>query len=206
MVVNLLVLALIGFGVYSIYDYFWGGQEDTYNIEDTPLHVEKVRSIAEISTISYRDEVVEDSIEYYKSTSEQLSGNALKMTDPDFWKYGIRASGIKRRLTIIVRGEVRYGFDLTKKHIDIRHNADSIWVTVPQPSLLDVLVVPSETEIFQENGDWSDAARRKMEKAAIAQLRKNAEHLNLAEKSKKQLSTLLSNIIPDKRTLIIDYK
>ena len=69
------MLALIGFGVYSIYDYFWGGQEDTYAIEDTPLHVEKVRSIAEISTISYRDEVVEDSIEYYKSTSEQLSGN-----------------------------------------------------------------------------------------------------------------------------------
>ncbi len=203
---NLLILALIGVGIYAIYSYFRGDGEADYAIENTPLKIEMVRSIAEISTISYSDEVVEDSVEFYSSATEQLSGNALKMMDPDFWKYGVRASTIKRRLTLIVRGEVRYGFNLTDRHIGIRHNPDTVWVTVPEPTILDVLVVPSETEVFQENGDWSDNARRRLEKSAIAQLKNNARKLDLAEKAKKQLSTLLATIIPDKRTLIIDYK
>lgn len=203
---NLIVLALVGVGCYAIYNYFFSGADEDYQIEDTPLRVEMVRSIAEISTVSYKDEVVQDSVEFYQSSSEQLSGNAMKLTDPDFWKYGVRASAIKRRLTIIVRGEVRYGFDLTKDKIKIQHNADTIWVTVPPPKILDVLVTPSETEIFQENGDWSDHAVRRLETSAVVQLKRNAEQLDLASKSKHQLSTLLQSILPDQRKLILYYK
>lgn len=202
---NIIALILIGIIVYAVYDFFKGDNSSEYSIEDTPLHVEMVRSIAEISTISYKDEVVEDSIEYYNGTAEQVSGNVLKMADLDYWKYGVRASNIKRRLTIIVKGEVRFGFDFTKKGIDIQHNKDTIWINLPKPKLLDVLVVPSATEIFQENGEWGDGARKNLEKQAISQLKKNAKTLDLAKKSMVQMEKLLRNISPKDRVLLIYF-
>jgi len=202
---NLLFLLLAGVGIYAVYIYFWGGDEKGYGIDETPLHVEMVRSIAEISTISYKDEVVEDSVEFYTSTTDQLSGNVLKMTDLDFWKYGVRASNIKRRLTLIIKGEVRYGFDFKQRPIDVQFNSDTIWLNLPKPKILDVLVVPTATEVFQENGDWHDSARRAMEKKAIQQLKKNSEALNLNEKATKQMEKLLRNIVPKDRVLLIYF-
>lgn len=205
LVKNILVLAVIGLCVFAVYDYFWRQDSAGYAIDDTPLKVEMVRSIAEISTISYKDEVVEDSIEYFDNTMDQVSGNILKMGDLDYWKYGIRSSNIDRRLTLILKGEVRYGFDLTDHQIDIQHNKDTIWLNLPKPRILDVIVVPSATIIFQENGNWSDKARITMEKKAIAQLRNNAEQLDLKKKSITQMDKLLRKIVPKDRVLLIYF-
>jgi len=205
LVKNLLALAVIGLCIFAVYDYFWRDDSSDFAIENTPLKVEMVRSIAEISTISYKDEVVEDTIVYYKSTSEQVSGNILKMGDLDYWKYGIRSSNIDKRLTLIVKGEVRYGFDLSKHPIDIQHNKDTIWLNIPKPRILDVIVVPSATEIFQENGDWNDKARVTLEKKAIAQLKANAEKLNLLKKTTSQMEKLLRSIVPKDRVLLIYF-
>lgn len=205
LVKNILALAVIGICIFAVYDYFWRQDSSEYAIDDTPLKVEMVRSIAEISTISYKDEVVEDSIEYFKNSTDQISGNILKLGDLDYWKYGVRASNISRRLTLIVKGEVRYGFDLTKHQIDIQHNADTIWLNMPKPKILDVIVVPSATTIFQENGDWSDQARIKMEKKAISQLILNAEKLNLQKKTISQMDKLLRKIVPKDRVLLIYF-
>lgn len=201
------IAALILFGIigYAVYDFFKDDSEADYAIENTPLRVEMVRTIAEISTISYKDEVVEDTIEFYKGTSEIVSGNLYKMTDLDYWKYGVRASNIKRRLTLIIQGEVRYGFDLTKNAIDIQHNKDTIWVNMPKPKILDVLIVPSATEIFQENGDWGDHATRTLEKRAIENLKTSAEKLELDKKAMKQMEKLLSSIIPSDSKLLIYF-
>ncbi len=202
---NILVIAVIGLCIFAVYDYFWRQESSGYSIDNTPLRVEMVRSIAEISTISYKDEVVEDSIVYYDNTSDQISGNILKMGDLEYWKYGIRSSNIDRRLTLIVKGEVRYGFDLTKKQIDVQHNADTIWINMPKPKILDILVFPSATVIFQENGQWTDNARISLEKKAIAQLRQNAEKLDLHKKATVQMEKLLRKITPKDRVLLIYF-
>lgn len=203
---NLVVLALIGVGVYSIYRFFIVEETPEYTIENTPIKVELVRSIAEIATVSYKDEVVRDTIEFYKTAGEQFQGNVEKIADLDFWKYGLRASNIKRRLTLIVRGEVRYGFNLTDKKIKISHNSDTIWINMPKPEILDVLVVPSKTEVFQENGDWKDYERKKLEKGAIKELENSANALNLNEKAENQMKTLLRALIPDEKKLIIYFE
>ena len=202
---NIAALILIGIIGYAVYDFFKSGSEESYSIEDTPLQVEMVRSIAEISTISYKDEIVQDTIEYYKGTGEILTGNLSKMADLDYWKYGVRASNVKRRLTLIIRGEVKYGFDLTKNPIDIQHNKDTIWVNLPKPQILDVLIVPSATEVFQENGEWEDKATRTLEKKAIQNLRSSAKKLELDKKAMKQMEKLLRSIMPKGRTLLIYF-
>lgn len=202
---NILILACtIALGIF-LYSYFFGDKEERFSIENTPLHIERIRTIAEISTISYKDEVVVDSVEYYSEINEQVAGNLQKLTNIDQWKYGVTSSSIKRRLTLIVKGEVRFGFDLTDKNLDIQHNEDTIWINLPKPKIIDVLVVPSQTEVYLENGIWNDSARRTLEKRATKLLKWNALKLGLEEKATKQMDKLLRTIIPKNRTTLIYF-
>lgn len=202
---NLVILVLLIAGAYLIYNYF-NSKEDRFELLNSPIKIEQIRSIAEISTVSYKDEVVEDSVEFYTSISDKVSSNLLKMTDLDYWKYGIRQSNIKRRLTLIIQGEVLIGFDLKENPIQVDNNNDSIFIILPSAKVLDVLVSPSKTEIFQENGEWKDFERKKLEKRAIAQLKLNALELDLIEKANANMERLMTQLIPDNRTLIIAFR
>jgi hypothetical protein len=189
---------------YFLYHYFTKTESD-FGIDDTPLKVEMIRAIAEISTVSYKDEVVQDSVEYYETEKEQISGNFYKLSDPEFWKYGLRASNIKRRLTLIVKGEVRVGFNFKNNKIDIAQNEDTIWFNLPKAKILDVLISPSGTEVFLENGAWSDGARRSLENKAIDQLKRNAEELKLKEKARESMDRLLRKLIPNEKVVLIYF-
>ena len=73
-------------------------EDGEWELENHPLRVENIRKIAELSTVSYSDEVVTDSIEYYNDMSEQLSGNISKLSDLENWKYAVRGSAVKRQI------------------------------------------------------------------------------------------------------------
>lgn len=204
---NLIGIVVLIFLFFLAYRFFQGSsKENTWEIDNTPLHVESIKTIAEISVISYQDEVVVDSIEYYKDVSDQLSGNLQKIADPDQWKYGIVASNIKRRLTLIVKGDVRFGMDLTKGKYTVNQNDDTLWFTLPKPEILDVLISPSSTVVFQENGKWEDRARIQMENKAKLNLRRNAENLNLFDKTEENIRNLFESIIHTEKKIIIKFE
>lgn len=204
---NLVALALISFLVFLVVRFFQSSSKSKeWEIEDTPMHVESIKTIAEISVVSYKDEVVVDSIEYYKDVSEKLSGNIQKIADLDQWKYGIAASNIKRRLTLIVKGEVRYGMDLSNGNYKVSQNDDTIWFNLPKPKILDVIVSPSSTEVFQENGYWSDNARIQLENMAKNKLRLNAENLKLYTKTEENIRDLFEKIIYTDKKIIIYFE
>lgn len=197
---NLLVVALIGGGVYLIYHFFFQDKpEEELRIDDTPIHIESVRSIAEISVVNYKDEVVMDSVIRHRGNSTWSWLDSRKMVD----KY--LNSNIKRRLTIIVRGEVRFGVDLSESNFKVRQNEDSIFIELPKPKVLDVVVSPSRTEVFQEQGKWSDRERKTLEVKAKAKLVKNAESLNLNEKTEKNIRRLMNQMIRTDKKVIISF-
>lgn len=204
---NLAALALLSFLVFLVVRFFQGSSKSKeWEIEDTPMHVESIKTIAEISVVSYKDEVVVDSIEYYKDVSEKLSGNIQKIADLDQWKYGIAASNIKRRLTLIVKGEVRYGMDLSNGNYKVSQNDDTIWFNLPKPKILDVIVSPSSTEVFQENGYWADNARIQLENKAKNKLQLNAEKFKLYTKSEENIRDLFRKIIYTNKKIIIYFE
>lgn len=204
---NLAVLALVVFLGYLIYNFFVGNDKDKeWEIADTPIHIESVKTIAEISTLSYRDEVVVDSVEYYKDFNEQLAGNVEKLIDVDQWKYGLKSSNTKRRLTLIVKGEVRYGMNLTNSKYSINQNKDTIWLHLPKPCILDVIVTPSMTEIFQEHGRWQDFERKQLENKAKNKLIRNAEKLNLEKKTEDNVRRLFETMIASNKKLIFYFE
>ena len=148
------------------YQYFFKSEDDELKIDDTPIHIESIKTIAEISTVSYKDEVVMDSIEFYKQQNS--------VYDPREW-IRMYDRNVKRRLTLIIRGEVKYGINLTDGSYSAASNEDSIWLKLPTPKILDIIVTPSKTEVFQEKGDWSDNARTSMEMQAKMKLKESAK-------------------------------
>ena len=166
-------------------------------IDNTPIHIESIKTIAEISTVSYKDEVVIDTVEYY--------GEFTSVLDPDEWMRVLNR-GIKRRLTLIIQGEVKYGIDLTNKNYSVVSNKDSIWVTLPQPKILDVIISPSKNEVFQEQGSWSDNTRRKLEVKAKFMIQKNADAISLQKKAKENTIRLFKKLIRTPRALIIKFE
>ncbi len=193
---NLLVLAAFIIIGVVIYRFFASSESEELTIDTTPIHIESIKTIAEISTVSYRDEVVIDTVEFYKKSSN--------FYDPEEWVRLFKRN-VKRRLTLIVKGEIKYGLDLSKKNYTIRSNADTVWINLPQPKMLDIIISPSRTEIFQEQGDWSDATRRQLEDQAKFKMIENAKTLSLQSKAEENTVRLFKKLIHTKQQLIIQF-
>jgi len=197
---NLIILLIIGGVGYLIYSFFFKERsEDILRIDETPIHIESIRAIAEISTVTYKDEVVMDSIVKHKGEAVWTWIDSRKMYD----KY--LNSNIKRRLTIIVHGEVRFGIDLSDSNFEIRHTEDKIYIQLPKAKVLDVNVSPSRTEVFQEQGKWTDSERKSLEIRAKVKLVKNAKSLNLNSKTEKNVRRLMRQMIQTDKTVIITF-
>ena len=193
---NIIVVGVIILAGYIGYNHFFGNKNEGLTIDETPMHIESIKTIAELSTVSYKDEVVMDSIEFYRSKKS--------VYDPREWMR-IYDRNIKRRLTIIVKGEVKYGINLTDGNYNIKSNKDSIWLQLPPPIILDILISPRKTEVFQETGKWNDIARKELELLAKRKLKLNAEKLNLGEKAKVNVIHFFKSILDDRKVIIITF-
>lgn len=194
---NILIVSAIVIGAFYLYRYFSNSSKEN-TIDKTPIHIESIKTIAEISTVSYKDEVVIDSIERYKDFGS-LSEDFLTIPYAAYNRY------IKRRLTLIVSGHVIYGVDLTNGNYSINQNEDTIWINLPKAKILDVVVRPSETEVFEEIGTWPKDITRKMLSKAKSQLRQNAEQLNLAQKAEQNAKRLFEQLITTEKKVVIGF-
>ena len=196
LVKNLLVVgAFIIIGLL-IYRFFLSSDSEGLTIEDTPISIKSVKAIAEISTVSYKDEVAVDTVEFYQES--------FSLYLPEEWMRRFK-NNVKRRLTLIVKGEIKYGLDLSQKNYTIRSNADTVWINLPQPKMLDIIISPSRTEIFQEQGDWDDVARRQLENQAKFKMIENAKALSLQKKAEENTIRLFKKLINAKHKLIIEF-
>lgn len=196
LLLNITVLLLLVAAIVISYKVFFGEKKEL-TIDETPIQIESIRTIAEISTVSYKDEVVMDSVEYEKEN--------FSLYDPRKY-YDLYNRGVKRRLTMIITGEVRYGVDLSNNNFSVNANKDTIRIILPEPKLLDVIIVPSKTQIYLEKGSWRDGARHKLESGAKRKFRKNAIALNLVKKARENTERLFKKLIVDTRVLIIEFK
>lgn len=197
LLINVLVLLVIGAGVFVVYFFYFRSEDQELTIDDTPLKIESIRNIAEISTVSYRDEVVMDTVELDNSDYSIY----------DYRKYtNWYNDGVKRRLTLIVKGEIRFGFDLKSKDFAVMNSGDSVLITLPQPKILDIIITPSKTEVFQEQGEWDDKTRRSLENKAKLKLKINSEQMDLKDKARSNAERLFKNLLGTSRIIIIKYK
>ena len=197
LLINITVLVGLVLAVVLAYFYFFTEEEDKLKIEETGIQIESVRTIAEISTVSYRDEVVMDTVE--------MSDTDYGIYDPRKWKEWYDHD-IKRRLTLIIKGEVKYGFDLTDENYSLTSDETTITLSLPSPKIIDVIVSPSQTEVFEEKGKWDEKVRRNMEIRAKKQIENSAKNLRLEDKAKNNAERLFEKLIQTDKILIIEFE
>lgn len=117
------------------------------NIEETPVVIQQINTLAQLITVTYSDEIVMNSSKI---------GNGMPSLLP--MAIGTALTPSIDNLVIIGRGKVIVGNDLKNlDKNDISVTGDSIHLTLPHAKILQTIVNPSGFETFAEQGDWSEA-------------------------------------------------
>jgi len=118
------------------------------NIEETPVVIQQINTLAQLITVTYSDEIVMDSSKI---------GNGMPSLLP--MAIGAVLTPSLDNLVIIGRGQVIAGNDLKNlKENDVIVTGDSIALTLPHAKILQTIVNPSGFETFVEKGDWSETS------------------------------------------------
>lgn len=131
-------------------------------VDESPLLVTQVKSMAQLMTVEAYNEVVVDSTRYPFG----LSAGVAKRLPVSPLKFLGAA-----QLVLIVKGKVIVGTDLqTLDTADIRVRGDSLFIRLPRAAVLDVITNPSDVEVFSEQGTWSEAATTALKMQARAEM------------------------------------
>ena len=196
---NLLVSVILIIAIYLGYQKLSNYYSLTLVIDETSLQIESIESILEISTVSYTGEAVVDSVEFY---NEDFDWTNIS----DWWNVKDRLDhpDIKRRLTVIVKGDAKFGFDLKRESFRMETEGDTITVTIPKARLLGIESSPSKTEVFQEQGNWTDSERKQLEYKAIEKIKSSALNLELEAEAEDAARKLFSKLIVPNKKIIVE--
>ena len=168
--VLLVVLLLVG-----AFLLHWGIQQEKrpLTIDDTPVIVSKIRSLGELTTACYYDEMV----------LTRTKQNAFSSTPLGSLAEGL-GKDVDDHLVLIAKGTVRAGLDLMDMtEEDIRFVGDTAWIRLPAPQYLDVIVNPSDFEVFAETGKWTHEEVTGLQETARTRLLMGADHYGLKSKA-----------------------
>ena len=133
-------------------------------IDNTANIVTGIKKISEFNVITFYEELVLKEKKDTQVFFEQVSTT--------------------NEIVIIAKGSVRVGFDLSKvKESDIAAKGDTLTVIVPSVEIFDIIVNPSDFEIFFEDGSWSHEEVTKIESNAKSRLKEDAINNNILNKA-----------------------
>ena len=185
LIITGIVVALAALAVLYFNPFGWNFSLSFSNkpkIADTKNVVEHVREISEFTTASYYEEfVVQESKIVAK---ESLFGFKKDQVD-----------SVQNEIVIILKGKVRAGFDLSKMtEADLCAKSDTLLVQLPAPELFDVIINPSDYEIFIEEGKWSHDEIQAFQVQSKEQLRTHALQEDIIGKAKTEGKERLTNL------------
>lgn len=129
-----------------------------------------------------------------------------KLTRFSDFKHAFHASPIKRRITLIVKGETKIGFDLKDTTFQVIQTDSTIQIQLPKPKVLGVITTSESTRIFQENGIWKDSELTLTKVKARKKMIANANVAQLKIQAKEYAEQIFSKLIQEDKKLIISYK
>ena len=171
------VALLGGIGGFFVFD-----SQKKPTIAETKNVVEHVREISEFTTACYYEEFVVHETEMV--VKESLFG--FHKEQPD---------STQNELVLILKGTARAGFDLSKlTEGDLVAHSDTLAINLPAPELFDVIINPSDYEVFVEKGKWSHEEIQAFQVQAKEQLRTHALEEDIIGKAKTEGKERLANL------------
>ncbi|KYP12987.1 DUF4230 domain-containing protein [Flavihumibacter sp. CACIAM 22H1] len=155
-------------------------------IAETPLLITGIKQMATLMTVEASDEVVISKIRQVKPGSPKKIAEWLSPVPI------IQAE----RLVLIVKGKVFAGTDLNKLDSSaVFINGDSVSLTIPSARIQDIQVNPSGTEVFIEEGAWSQEETSQLMLDAKEKLRQRALEKQVPAKADEQALLILRNFL-----------
>ena len=171
------VALLGGIGGFFVFD-----SQKKPTIAKTKNVVEHVREISEFTTACYYEEFVVH--ETKMVAKESLLG--FHKEQPD---------SAQNELVLLLKGIARAGFDLSKlTEGDLVAHSDTLAINLPAPELFDVIINPSDYEVFVEKGKWSHEEIQAFQIQAKEQLRTHALEEDIIGKAKTEGKERLANL------------
>lgn len=153
------------------FDFFGGELE----IDKTENVIQEIRKVSELTTICYYKEVV-------------IKDKKSEPTMFDHIKQAMRMGGdsCSYEIVLIAKGKVRAGFNLEKiNENDITIDGGTLTIEVPCAEILDVIVNPSDYEVYNEEGDWSHEDIVKVQNKTAEKIKQDAINDGIIEKANR---------------------
>ena len=162
---------------FNLFGLSFGGE---LKIDNTANVVEKIKEISEFTTACYYEEAV-----LKDSKVEKNEGGFLGLVDTE----------TSKEIVIIAKGKVRAGFDLSKVTEDkINIKNDTIGITLPEPEIFDVIINPSDYEMYIEEGKWSHEEVTALQTNYRSQLLAKAQERGILNKAKEAAKKRLESL------------
>lgn len=156
-------------------------------IDETPILIQDIKELSELTTMASYDEVVVDSITADPATLaiKTITGLSLSPLSPGY-----------DHLVLICKGRVSAGIDLSVLQPgNIFREKDSVSLALPTAKILDVIVNPSDVETFIETGDWSAEAFERVKIKAREKIKQRAISEGILGKANTRSRLLMDNFL-----------
>lgn len=157
-------------------------------IDQTPILIKNIKSIAQLVTVTSYDEVVVDSLVYNKAAAifdlfRRVSPMAM-LPSP------------QKQLVLIGRGKVLAGTNLQKLNDhSIKVSNDTAWINLPEAEIVEAIINPSDFETFEERGQWSDNEVIAVKVKARNKMISRAMERGILEKANKKANAVIENFL-----------
>lgn len=169
------LVALIVVGAALLYLKF-KPKEDVLVIDETANIVTEIRKISELTTACYYEDVILKDKKAASSVTGKVVNSFGKKNEPI----------MEDEIVIVASGNVRAGFDLSKLTAkDVVVSDSLLEVTLPKAEILDVIVNPSNFDIYIEDGHWTHEQVTKVEDRAMNRIRQDAVNDGLLQHATK---------------------
>ncbi|MFN4853161.1 MAG: DUF4230 domain-containing protein [Bacteroidota bacterium] len=162
----ILLLVIGGLGYFGLVKF--NGLSNPFeskkpHILETPTIVNEIKSIAELYSVCYYDQLVIDSVR-----------KEVKGTDALINFFG-GSSTTNSNLVLLATAKVFAGYDLSKlDSTDINAKDSVITIHLPAPKIIDIVMNPSDVSTFIEEGKWTMNEVNSVKNKAVERFRGRA--------------------------------
>lgn len=176
--VILVIIAILASAAYiAIEKGLLDFESDNLKIDETANVVKEIKNISEFTSACFYEEIILQE----KKTSNVVDNSIVNEIAGFFGK---KEGLITDEIVIIANGKVRAGFNLKKmSEDDIHINGDTLTINLPEAEIFDVIVNPSDFDIYIENGTWDEQKVAALKNKAVTKIQEDALSDGILEKA-----------------------
>ena len=141
---------------------------DELKIAETPTVISEIKKISEFISACFYEEIILQEKKTRKVVDNSVGNKIAGL-------FGKKEGLITDEIVIIANGKVRAGFNLKNlADNDIRINGDTLTVNLHEAEIFDVIVNPSNFDIYIEDGTWDEKKVTDIKNKAVSKIKEDA--------------------------------